>query len=133
MKKSNDTLKKDIGKYIKTIKSSLYCKRRTKTKFIKDLKANIDDYLLITPEANFENVLEHFGTPDLIADEFAANSNANLLKSAKSKKHFRLIVIVILAAIALFIGTIAFIIAKNNNRTAAYYYYETVSDLGTNN
>ena len=94
------------------------------------MSENIENYLSDLPNADFKSVVEHFGTPKSIAEEFAAQTDANSLKKVKRGKKFKWLIIAILAAIALFIGIIAFIIVKNNSRDAVYYYDETVTDNG---
>ena len=123
-------LKKDVKKYLSDVKKCLYCDRKTKSRFLKDLGENIDDYLSDDPDADFKNVIDHFGTPKSIAEEFAAQTDTDSLKKAKRNKNLKWVIIALLAAIALFIGVIAIIIIKNNSRDAAYYYDETITDNG---
>lgn len=123
-------LKKDVKEYLSDVKKCLYCDRKTKSRFLKDLGENIDNYLSDLPDSDFQNVIEHFGTPESISEEFAAQTDTDSLKKAKRNKNLKWLLIVILTAIAMFIGVIAFIIVKNNNRDAAYYYNETITDNG---
>lgn len=120
----------ELKKYLSDVRKNLYCDRKTKNRFLKDLSENIENYLSNLPNADFKSVVEHFGTPKSIAEEFAAQTDANSLKKVKRGKNFKWLIIAILAAIALFIGIIAFIIVKNNSRDAVYYYDETVTDKG---
>ena len=127
---SSTELKENIKEYLSDIKKRLYCDRKTKSRFLRDLGENIDNYLSDIPDADFKSVVDHFGTPESIAEEFAAQTDTDLLKKAKNNKNLKWVLIAVLTAIALFIGVIAFIIIKNNSRDAAYYYYETISDNG---
>lgn len=123
-------LKKDVKKYLSDVNKCLYCDRKTKNRLLRDLEENVNSYLSDIPDSDFNGVVEHFGTPESIAEEFAANADTVLLKATKRNKNLKWLLIIILAAIALFIGVIAFIIVKNNSRDAAYYYNETVTDNG---
>lgn len=127
---TNAELNNNIKGYLSDVKKCLLCDRKTKSRFLKDLGGNIDNYLSDVPDADFDNIIEHFGTPKSITEEFAAQTDTDLLRKAKRNKNLKWMLIAILTAIALFIGVIAFIIVKNNSRDAAYYYYETISDNG---
>ena len=123
-------LKKDVKKYLSDVKKCLCCDRKTKNRFLRDLEENVNNYLSDAPNADFQNVIDHFGTPKSIAEEFAAQTDTDSLKKAKRNKNLKWAFIAILAAIALFIGIIAIIIVKNNSRDAVYYYDETITDNG---
>ena len=127
---TNAELNNSIKGYLSDVKKCLLCDRKTKSRFLKDLGGNIDNYLSDVPDADFDNIIEHFGTPKSIAEEFAAQTDTDLLRKAKRNKNLKWVIIAILAAIALFIGIIAIIIVKNNSRDSVYYYDETITDNG---
>lgn len=127
---TNTELKKDIKKYLSDVRKFLYCERKTKSRFLGDLEENVNNYLSDVPDADFNDIIEHFGAPKSIAEEFAANADTQLLKTAKRNKTFKWLLLIIFASIAVFIGVIASIIIMNNSRDAAYYYDETVIDYG---
>lgn len=130
MTTENNLLKSQMRIYFRKINKLLVCDRKTKSKVLKDFKNNVYDYIDNNPNTSFDELVEHFGTPDTIAEEFAAEMGADYIRKTKCNKKIKIIFIVILASIAVFIGILTTVIILNNSRNAVYYYEETVSDFG---
>lgn len=131
MATENNILESQLKKYFCNVKKLLLCNSKNKSKILLDLKNNVYDYIENNPDTDFDNILEHFGTPNSIAEEFAAEMGSDYIKKAKFNIMSKIIVITILSVILIFVGILTTIIMINNSRNAVYYYVESVSDLGT--
>lgn len=49
--------------YYREIKSYLPCSRKEKKRILKEIRGNVDSFLEDHPEADFEAIQTHFGTP----------------------------------------------------------------------
>ena len=68
MNANNTSLKK----YYSQINKELICPYKEKRKILSDLKANIRRYLEEHPDASFDVIQEHFGTPQQIVEAYIA-------------------------------------------------------------
>lgn len=107
----NKELTKEIKKYLKDIKKSLNCDFNTKKAFISILKNEISVYLLENQNANIENIINEFGSPEQFNYNLK-NYDYNLL-TKKAKSYLKLevlfitlsfILLVILIITILFLG-----------------------------
>ena len=121
---------REYRKYLKSIKKSLVCENRVKKKLLNDIENNILDYAESYPDKSFDEIIEHFGSPQTIAKEVFLEYDNNYSKKIKYGNMTKVIVIAILFVIALAIVILASVIVKNNKRTAVYYYDVSVSDYG---
>lgn len=81
-------------KYLKEISKRQEVKGKKGKKFIKDLSNDIEEYLLENPQATYNEVVENFGTPQKIIDEFLLNQDSeDLLKNIKKKKYKKTFVV----------------------------------------
>ena len=58
---------KRIKEYCRSISRELYCSPAAKKQIMAAMRENIATYLEENPDAGFEDVLKHFGTPQQIA------------------------------------------------------------------
>lgn len=128
--KSNNISEKDLKKYYRKIRNSLMCKVKLKNKILKDIKNEVEEYLEQNPNSFFENIIEHFGSPEAIAEEFAISSNVDYTTKSKIHRILKLSFITLLVLALIFTIATSIVIIANNKRTAGYYYEETVTDLG---
>ncbi len=106
------------------------CKVKLKNKILKDIKNEVEEYLEQNPNSFFENIIEHFGSPEAIAEEFAISSNVDYTTKSKIHRILKLSFITLLVLALIFTIATSIVIIANNKRTAGYYYEETVTDLG---
>lgn len=130
MKKTNHIFEKEIKKYFHKIRVSLICDLKTKNKIMKDLKNDVEEYLEQNPDSSLENVIEHFGKPETIAEEFAISSGIDYIKKSRIHKTVKIAVIVLLVLASIFTIATSIVIIGNHKRTAIYYYEENVEDFG---
>ena len=119
-----------LADYISEIKKQLCCDRKAKKQFISDLQNTILEYREANPNATFDELIAHFGTPETIARDFLENAEEYRSRESKNKKALRITLIALLTALLIFVGIIAIVIVTNNRRTAGYYYTEEVKKIG---
>lgn len=129
MTKTNNISEKEIKKYFSKIRSALVCDFRTKSKILRDLRNEVEEYLEQNPDSSLENITGHFGAPEAIAEEFAISAGTDYIKKYKVHKTIKLIVIILLILAFVFTIITSIIIIKNHKRTAGYYYDESVEYL----
>ena len=93
------TVKNELKAYYSEIETLLVCDRKQKLTFMAELKANIDEYLAISPDSDIEKIKAEFGTPEVIAESFLSNSNAAVIKKKLDIKKCILIAIAIVLAV----------------------------------
>ncbi|MBQ7296035.1 MAG: hypothetical protein IJW86_10790 [Clostridia bacterium] len=113
-------MKNELKAYYSEIEKNLICERRQKSAFMAELKANIDEFLAISPDADIERIKAEFGTPEEIADSFISNSNAGVIKKRFDIKKSILIAI----ALALVIYLAFVVISLIDVHTEAHGYIE---------
>ena len=114
-----------LKEYYRSIQKLLPCSLCQKRKLMKDIRCSVDSFLQEHPDATFETVSAHFGTPQQIAETYTEEmSPQELQKQLKVKK--RIIGIIAgAAACALLIWGIAVGIALVNEFANADSYTET--------
>lgn len=130
MAKTNNITEKEIKKYFSKIRRALVCDFKTKSKILKDLRNEVEEYLERNPDSSLENIIDHFGTPDAIAEEFAISAGTDYIKKYKVHKTIKLIVIIVLLLTLVFASIASIVIIRNRKRSAIYYYEETIEDFG---
>ena len=105
---NNNSLKKEINKYLKEIKSNLLISKARK-KFIKTLKESIYEYTEANPDADINSIIKNFGTPDEIANSFAATINYREINKHTHIKRIIFSGILILLSIVVIYLSAAFI------------------------
>ena len=114
------TVKNELKAYYSEIEKLLVCDRKQKLTFMDELKANIDEYLAISPDSDIEKIKAEFGTPEIIAESFLSNSNATVIKKKLDIK--KCILIALLVALAVYIAFV--IISLIDVHTEAHGHIE---------
>lgn len=96
----------------------MVCRRSDAKKMLAELKESIYLYIDEHPEASINDIKEHFGEPAEISKGFMAEFDESYKKKCKFEKIAIIVVVAILAAILVFIGTLTTIIAINNHAAA---------------
>lgn len=112
-----------VRKYIHSIGAALACSPKEKRRILGMLKENIDGYFAEHPEANVCDMIENFGSPQDIADEFAGGDKFPLLESNRRRNKLIIISILCAALLAFIVGCIS----------TYFIYYDTScnSSVGT--
>lgn len=125
-------MEKQLEIYFKIIKKNLPCLNSTMRKMLDDLKLSVNTFIQENGINDFEKIIEHFGTAEDIAKEFAVGIDNEYLKSYKFKKRIVTVAVSILAAILVIIASLAIYIVVSNevnkvanlNTTITYEYEE---------
>lgn len=116
----NNSLKKQLDSYYKEISDTLICTGKEKSGFIKELSKDIDEFILNSPDADFNDIMLTFGTPDEIAGSFIS-----LAKPTEIKKRLDIRKLIAgFAAAILIIYVLFIIISLIDVHTEANGYFE---------
>ncbi len=78
---------KELNNYYHGIQKALPCSGYQKQKLMADIRGSVENLLQENPDATFDTVIAHFGTPQQIADTYAAEiPPEELQKKLKIKK-----------------------------------------------
>ena len=78
---------KELNNYYRSIQKVLPCSGCQKRKLMADIRSSVESFLQKHPDATFDTVIAHFGTPQQIADTYAAEiPPEELQKKLKIKK-----------------------------------------------
>ena len=115
----NDFINKELGDYYKEISSRVTCKGKQKRSFIKELKGEVDEFLMNSPDAGIDDIKSVFGTPSEIAESFTVNKTA-----AEEKNIFTVRKIVLYSAAFFLLVWILFaVISLIDVHTEAHGYF----------
>lgn len=107
-------MKKQLKVYFKEIKKNLPCYNKAMKTMLGDLRLSVDAYIKDNNITDFEKIIEHFGTAEDIAKEFAVGLDNSYVKSYKLKKRIIAIVVSVLAAILAVVVSLALYIFIEN-------------------
>lgn len=111
-------MNKQLKAYFEDIKKNLPCVNSSMRKMLNDLKLSVDTYIKDNNVVDFDDVIEHFGTAQDIAREFAIGLDNTYIKSYKFKKRLAATVVAILAAIMVAVSAlVVYIITSLENNT----------------
>lgn len=89
-----------LRSYFRSIRSFLTCPRKQKKQILRELKTNIAAFLEENPQANFEAIASHFGSPQQIASTYLGDlTDAELLHKLQIRKKLVAIIAGVMAAI----------------------------------
>ena len=115
---------KELKSYYRQIARELPCTGKSKKQLLSCIVSNIDDYLAENPNADFETVRAHFGTPQQIASAYIDETDTpNLLHSIKIRKRIVSAVIAV-AVIAIALWGCVLAVALYDEISASNGYYE---------
>ena len=102
--KQND---RQLKKYYSDIRLWLPCPGKEKREILRQIKANVQDYLSTKPDATMADVQQHFGTADIIASAYIDNMDRTaLLKKLRIRRTIKRIVLAVAAAMILLWGCV---------------------------
>ncbi len=96
-----------LHRYMKEIEKNLPCSADDRKQVLATLKDSVSTYLLEFPEATFEDITQHFGTPAQIADAFLDTEEKSRSRERNSLfKKIMLCILIIVAFATLALGAI---------------------------
>lgn len=88
--------------YLRGVGDALPCGRKAKKQIVSQISDSMEDYLEENPDADFEMVQTHFGTPQEIAASYINEQDPSVLvRKMRIKKKVIVIVAAVMAAILL--------------------------------
>ena len=130
MEISGKVTKKELTRYYRNIQHALQGKRNVKKKILTDFKCSVETYIENNPKTDITEIIEHFGTPQAIAEEFAASMGIDYHKRVKQNKIFKSMIVCAAIFILVCVGIICALVIENHKHSAAYYYDITITDEG---
>lgn len=80
---------KELKQYYRDIAKNLPVGRKQKQQILLAITQSVEDYLAAHPQADFQAVQEHFGSPQEIAAAYIENmTTPEILKNSGSAKRF---------------------------------------------
>ena len=100
-----------LNKYYHQIGKRLHCGKEQKKQILDGLRNDIEEFRLDHPDCSFEDIQEHFGSPEDIAGEYLNDITASDLKKELSmkvllRKAILIIIVCILIVTACMLGLI---------------------------
>ena len=115
---------KHLNKYCRSIRSWLPCSGKLKKQILEEIRSNISAYLEEAPSADYNALVQRFGSPQQIAATYVDELSTNeLLHDLRIRKR---IVNIVFTCAAIFL-TIWFsftTIALIDNQNSAHGYYD---------
>lgn len=113
MKSKENQREKDIRQYLRNVAKALPPEGR-KT-LLPGIRSGVASYLAEKPQATMEDVAAYVGTPECIANDYYANQDGRKItrKINASRRRLTVFSVLVLAALALFIGFLLFELAKS--------------------
>ena len=105
-----------LRQYYRSVRANLAnCPRKQRACILKTLKANISAFLEAEPEADFQKLQSHFGTPQQIASGYLNDlTDTELLGTVKKKKLWPVVVAFLAAVFTVWLLAIGWAIAKES-------------------
>ncbi|MDE5963781.1 MAG: hypothetical protein K2G65_00060 [Eubacterium sp.] len=120
------SLNREINKYIIDVKSYLICDWRTRQKFLKDLKNDINDFVDEKEDVTMDDIRDRFGEPEKISRSFLEGAD---LKKIKRRMNFgRTIIVGVIAALLIWLGVLLFTVIHPYVEEPKTYMVEYMHD-----
>ena len=117
-----------IKQYCKSVRKELSCPRKIKSDLIARIMPDLEAYADENPNASFDDICDHFGTPSEVAESYLASLDEDELKKRLNKaKKIRIAVIAVCTVILLLFITMMVCLILHNKEVRPVYYEETIS------
>ena len=120
---------KVIKQYCKSVRKELSCPRKIKSDLIARIMPDLEAYADENPNASFDDISAHFGTPKEVAESYLASLDKDELKKRLNKaKKIRIAVIAVCTVILLLFITMMICLILHNKEVRLVYYDEVISE-----
>ena len=120
----NDVLRNEIKKYLKEIRSLLFCDSKTLKGFLKDFENDVTNFADDNGVTDMQQIIEHFGTPDQVAREFFETTDLRKIKNRLQVKRY--ILCGVLVALLVWAIAVTFATLNAAKDTDGYVYTNSV-------
>jgi hypothetical protein len=104
---------KALRRYYKILRKTLICSRASKTRFIKETDAFVEDFLIDKPDATFEELSDLLGDPTVLSETFMETLDPAEIQHSKRMRSIRKILLVVLPVmIIIFLVILIYYITK---------------------
>lgn len=113
---------KNAFRYLKSLKKQILCPSSIRNKIISDFTENLAFFIDENPNASYEELVKHFGSPEEVSNSFLLSIDTDelTLRMEKTQKKKHIVLITCIIAILLLIGCY-FIMIKDNQSTQINY------------
>ena len=118
-------MQNEIKEYIKSVKKQIICPTAESRQMLRELQANVSDFVQENPDADMVQIVEQFGTPEEIAKMYIADTEPKNIKKAVNIRKLIVIAVAIIIAIVA-VSCIISIIDNHSGKIA--YYSETIME-----
>ena len=122
-----------IKQYCKSVKKELSCPRKIKSDLIARIMPDLEAYADENPNASFDDICDHFGTPKEVAESYLSSLDEDELKKRlkNAKKIWIAVIAVCTVVLLVFIAIYIYMILLNKHIEPVYYdevisYGETI-------
>ena len=118
-----------IKQYCKSVRKELSCPRKIKNDLIARILPDLEAYADENPNASFDDICAHFGTPKEVAESYLASLDEDELKKRINKaKRIWITVISVCTVILLLFITMMVCLILHNKDIHPVYYEKTISE-----
>ncbi len=76
----NKSLQIEIKKYIKEVKSLVFCNNKLLKEFLKDFESDVANYAEENNITDINSIIQHFGTPESVAKGFLESTDLKIIR-----------------------------------------------------
>lgn len=117
-------LAKEIQKYKKRVKALLICDSKTAKNYLNDLENGIADFVENTGATDIEEIIAHFGEPEVVARVFF--ETADIVKIKRRMNIRRVLLIGVLLAVAIWAAAVTYLVIDEHQSSPGYFMEDTV-------
>lgn len=131
MQKMTKNLNKELKQYYHEIDKILSCNNRKKKNILESIKTSVECYLSENPDSSIDDVIERFGSPKEIADEYyySEGSEAISAKMKKSKKILICVIATLCLALLIYIAVVISALIHDMNATDGDFNSLTIEEI----
>ncbi len=122
-------LEKAIRKYKKRTKALLLCDSKMAKAYLQDLDNSITDYVEENGVTDIEEIIAHFGDPEVVARAFFETADIRRIKKRMNIKHA--VLIGILIAVAIWASAMTYISIDAHRSNHGYIAYGASEEIVT--
>ena len=116
----------NIDKFVRKVRINLHCPRKMKKKLIINLKDQIEDYCEEKESLTYNDLLNAFGEPEVVADRYISLLDKDDLKRYNKTKKYIFTSLILL--VILIIGFVIWILAEQASE-APGIIVETIEEV----
>ncbi len=95
-------MQNEIKEYIKSVKKQIVCPTAESRQMLRELQANVSDFVQENPDADMVQIVEQFGEPEEIAKNYLADADPKRISKAINIR--KVVIAAVVATLLVFIG-----------------------------